>query len=91
MTAATTAKEVSTSTWATAAAAFWIWATWAQVCSFSWQKSWYSRATTLSWAERMVCSRSFSSWLMYRSALTVVCFRAQSGGTSPVWDLATSM
>ena len=89
--AATTAKEVSTSTWATAAAAAWIWATWAQTSSRSSTNSWYSRATTLSWAERMVCSSSFSSWEIYRSALTVVCLRTQSWGTRSVWDLATSM
>ena len=37
------------------------------------------RATIRSWAERMVCSMSLSSWVMYRSQLTRVCFRMYSG------------
>ena len=45
------------------------------------------RATIRSWAERMVCSMSLSSWVMYRSQLTRVCFRMYSGepGRSRTW------
>ena len=38
-------------------------------------KSSYSRATTRSEAVRISCSRSFSSWVMYRSPFTRVCLR----------------
>ena len=39
------------------------------------QKSSYSSAASRSWAESISCSRSFSSWVMYRSPLTRVCLR----------------
>ena len=65
----------------TAPAISWMRGDWAATWSRMSQKSCYSRATIRSWAERMVCSISLSSWVMYRSQLVRVCLRMYPWGT----------
>ncbi len=73
--AATTAKEVSTSTWATAAAERWIRRHLGGRLLPQLAEQLVLQGGELSWAERMVCSSSLSSWVMYRSQLVRVCLR----------------
>ena len=47
----------------------------AEISSLNRVKSSYSSAVTRSEAVRISCSRSLSSWVMYRSALARVCLR----------------
>ena len=42
-------------------------------------------------AVRISCSRSFSSWVMYRSPFTNVCLRMYVSGTWSLKELDTSM
>ena len=60
---------------ATAAAALWMRGAAAEISSLNRVKSSYSSAVTRSEAVRISCSRSLSSWVMYRSALARVCLR----------------